>query len=39
MANLSPSLLACNFFELEKNLDILKNKGIKYSKKVMEVRG
>ena len=30
MANLSPSLLACNFFELEKNLDILKNKGIKY---------
>ncbi|MDU2132041.1 ribulose-phosphate 3-epimerase [Finegoldia magna] len=30
MANLSPSLLACNFFELEKNLDILKNNGIKY---------
>lgn len=30
MASLSPSLLACNFFELEKNLDILKNKGIKY---------
>ncbi|MDU7925972.1 MAG: ribulose-phosphate 3-epimerase [Finegoldia magna] len=30
MANLSPSLLACNFFELEKNLEILKNNGIKY---------
>ena len=30
MASLSPSLLACNFFELEKNLDILKNKGIRY---------
>ncbi|MDU1831725.1 ribulose-phosphate 3-epimerase [uncultured Finegoldia sp.] len=30
MAYLSPSLLACNFFELEKNLEILKNKGIKY---------
>ena len=30
MSNLSPSLLACNFFELEKNLDILKNKVIKY---------
>lgn len=30
MANLSPSLLACNFFELEKSLDILKNKKIKY---------
>ena len=30
MANLSPSLLACNFFELEKNLDTLKNKGMNY---------
>ncbi|MGR7914588.1 ribulose-phosphate 3-epimerase [Finegoldia sp. P1-F-LS] len=30
MTSLSPSLLACNFFELEKNLDILKNKGIRY---------
>ncbi len=30
MIYLNPSLLACNFFELEKNLDILKEKGVKY---------
>lgn len=30
MLNLSPSLLACNFFDLEKNLNILKQKGIRY---------